>query len=107
MMLPGEERYREELERAEGHESRSAMIRCADLRAALAEIERLRADLDAIASECMDNAAAVFGDCPHYTANYSMSPSELVTDVANFYEDLIAGRIERPSANSDTEGGAG
>lgn len=50
----------------------------------------------AIADECVQNARSVFGDCPFYGGHYNMSPAELVTDVANFYEDIIAGRMERP-----------
>lgn len=42
MPFPGEERYREALAKAEGHESISAMVKVTDLKAALAEIERLK-----------------------------------------------------------------
>ena len=45
MPFPGEERYREALTRAVGHESMSAMVRCEDLAAALVEIDRLRSEL--------------------------------------------------------------
>ena len=46
MSFPGEDRYREALVRAEGHEGASAMVKVADLRAALEEIDLLRTYLE-------------------------------------------------------------
>ena len=51
MSFAGEDRYREALARAEGHEGVAAMIKVADLKAALVEIERLRADNEDLRKE--------------------------------------------------------
>ena len=54
MPFAGEQRYRETLARAEGHEGDSAMVKVADLKSALGEIEQLRelvADVNAHAVE--------------------------------------------------------
>lgn len=49
MSFPGEDRYREALDRAAGHEGNAAMVRVDDLKAALNEIERLRLEVQTIA----------------------------------------------------------
>lgn len=59
MPFPGEDRYREALAKAEGHESISAMIKVADLKAALAEIERLHDVTKALAATMKDARGAV------------------------------------------------
>jgi hypothetical protein len=46
MPFPGEERFREALAREENHEGDAAMVKVADLKAALTEIERLRSERD-------------------------------------------------------------
>jgi hypothetical protein len=59
MPFSGEERYREALARAEGHESMSAMVKVDDLKAALDEISRLIRIVEAAREIIVEHRAAI------------------------------------------------
>ena len=86
MPFPGEDRYREALARAKGHEGDAAMVRVDDLVAALAEIERLRTVVD-VAENL--RALVTEGDVPRY----SVTPGAALNTVVSMY-DRVRGRLK-------------